>query len=255
MNLKILSYIPLCIVLCGCSGTFGSTVCDDLPLGEPDIVVQTDNNDASLKTAVSGKSQGYDPDDGSGFDNGNTIKAGAETRDGRTLKQDNGKENSVSEDNISIDIFVYICGQVANPGVYKAKSNSRIYQIIEMAGGLTDEADIRCVNQASLCSDGEMIYVPAADEVKSSDVCSTAGFISGSAKGSEGSEGSGDGRININTADAAKLCEISGIGESRAQDIILFRENNGNFASTEDIMKVPGIKQGMYEKIKDRITV
>ena len=136
------------------------------------------------------------------------------------------------------DIYVYICGNVCEPGVYKVEKGSRIYQIVELAGGLTDEADINGINQAAECSDGEMIYIPAVGEDAEPIVY-----------------GTDDVRININTADAGELQEINGIGSSRAQDIISYRENNGKFSSVEDIMKVPGIKQGMYDKIKDQIRV
>ena len=198
MDLKILSFIPLCIVLCGCSGAGTDKAYEELTLYEQDSAIQSET--------VS------DPGD-----------IGTE---------------AVSVNIISDDIYVYICGNVCDPGVYRAEKGSRIYQIVELAGGLTDEADINSINQAAECSDGEMIYIPAVGEDPEPVVY-----------------GTNDTRININTADAGELQEISGIGSSRAQDIISYRENNGKFTSVEDIMKVPGIKQGMYDKIKDQIRV
>ena len=139
-------------------------------------------------------------------------------------------------------IYVYVCGEVASPGVYELAAGSRVYEAIELAGGVTAEGDIAYINQAELCYDGEKLYVPKEGEY-------TAGY-----DGADAAKTS-DSRININTADSKELQEIKGIGEARASDIISYREKNGNFTRVEDIMGVPGIKQGTFDKIKDQIKV
>lgn len=135
-------------------------------------------------------------------------------------------------------IFVYICGEVERPGVYELPSGSRLYEVVNRAGGLTGAADENSLNQAAVVSDGQQIYVPKKGEES----------ISGEAKTSSA-------LININTADEAALCSITGIGASRAADIVAYRQANGPFGSIEDIMKVSGIKEGLFAKIKDQITV
>jgi len=135
-------------------------------------------------------------------------------------------------------ILVYVCGAVAQPGVIEVDSRCRVVDAIGLAGGMTKEADETYLNLAGRLTDGEKIYVPTRDEV--------------SQWTSENQENS---LININTATLDRLCELPGIGESKAADIIAYREKYGSFESTEDIMKVPGIKESLYEKIADRICV
>ena len=152
-------------------------------------------------------------------------------------------EEVVSEEKIPDVICVYVCGEVVSPGVYELPYGSRIYEALALAGGLTEEADGAAINQAESLSDGVKIYVPALGE----ELTDTNRQASAQTEQ--------DDRININTADTAKLQEIKGIGASRAEDIINYRESNGRFNTIEDIMKVPGIKQGMFLKIRDQIRV
>jgi competence protein ComEA len=132
-------------------------------------------------------------------------------------------------------IYVQVCGHVVNPGVYEVLEGSRMYEVIECAGGILADAGTDSLWLAKAVSDGDRIYVPGVDE----DVCEQ--------------ESIADGIVNINTADAAQLMTLPGIGESRAADILQFREENGAFESIEDIMKVPGIKTAAFNKIKDKI--
>ncbi len=151
---------------------------------------------------------------------------------------------SLSDDRIDdndVDIYVYVCGRVNAPGVYILPAGSRKYEAVLRAGGLAEDADASAVNQAEACCDGEMIYIPAKGE------------------NSEGEDiplsDAADDRININTADSSELQTLKGIGASRAEDIIDYREKNGKFEDAESIMKVPGIKQGTFDRIKDKIRV
>ncbi len=121
-------------------------------------------------------------------------------------------------------IRVYVCGAVANPGVVEVAQGSR-----------AEDAGREAVNLADWITDGQMLYFPTKEEARQAGTKTAQGLV------------------NINTADAAQLCTLPGIGESRAADIIAYRERNGGFDSCEDIMKVPGIKTNVYEKIRDKI--
>lgn len=137
-------------------------------------------------------------------------------------------------------LYVYVCGAVNHPGVVVLEQGSRVEDALEAAGGFSETADRNYVNLAARVADGEQLYFPTEEE----------------ALVPEGqNRTAGSGLVNINTADAALLCTLPGIGESRAQDIIAYREENGGFQTEEDIMKVSGIKTGAYNKIRDKITV
>ena len=137
-------------------------------------------------------------------------------------------------------VVVHVCGQVAAPGVYELAEGSRIYEAIEAAGGVNSQAAPEGLNQAACVEDGQQIYVPSVQELQ--DNSFTAAGDSGAA---------GDGRVNINTAQAEELMTLSGIGEAKAAAIIQYREENGGFQS----MEISGIKEGVFEKIKDQIKV
>ena len=137
-------------------------------------------------------------------------------------------------------IRVYVCGAVENPGVVDVPEGSRAEDALSAAGGFAQDAAREAVNLADWVTDGQMLYFPTKEEAEEL----------AARKESEAA-----GLVNINTADAAQLCTLPGIGESRAADIVAYREKNGPFESCEDIMKVPGIKTSAFEKICDKITV
>ena len=140
-------------------------------------------------------------------------------------------------------IYVYVCGAVTQPGVYEMKEGSRVYEAVAMAGGITQEADDTCINMARIVTDGEQITILTQEEVLQMHT------ISGTGQGSIGR------MVNINTASVTELTQLSGIGEARALAIIAYREEKGAFQSIEQIKNVSGIKDALYEKIKDYITV
>ncbi len=144
-------------------------------------------------------------------------------------------------------IYVDVCGEVNHPGVYQLTSENRVYEAIEKAGGLTKNAAAVCVNQAEKLTDGQQIYVLSKDEMKDSQ----GSVGNASASGVSAS----DGRVNLNTASKEELMTLSGIGEVKADAIIRYREEHGSFQSVEDIKKIEGIKDGVFNKIKDCITV
>lgn len=147
-------------------------------------------------------------------------------------------------------VYVYICGEVAAPGVYELSKDSRIYEAVDAAGGFTENAARESVNLASKVSDGMQITIYNREEAASLP----AG--SGSAVGNTGQGGtSGSGLVNLNTATKEELMTLKGIGEAKAEDIIRYREKSGGFKKIEDIMKISGIKEAGFQKIKDNITV
>lgn len=161
------------------------------------------------------------------------------------------KETGNIEINDSQSFVVYVTGQVKNPGVYEFPEESRIINAIDAAGGYTDEACETYLNLASALSDGQMIYVPSMDEVYSSDSDAAQGMLIAQSGGSISE--TENQLININTASKEELMTLPGIGESKAEKIISYREQNGRFSSAEGIMEISGIKDGLYNKIKDRI--
>lgn len=162
-------------------------------------------------------------------------------------------------------LVVHICGAVSAPGVYELPAGSRIIDAVEAGGGFLPEADEACCNLAEEIVDGCQIYIMTKTEScadgqtekkagiqtsPDSDMQTTDRNVrSNSAPALE------NGLVNLNTADVAALMTLPGIGESRAKAIISYREQHGAFAQIEDIMKISGIKQAAFSKIKDKITV
>lgn len=149
-----------------------------------------------------------------------------------------GEDGPVSSNQI---IYIDIGGAVNKPGVYKVSPDTRLYMVIEMAGGLTEEADTNSVNQASYVEDGEKIIIP----VKGDPTALPGGQTDIAASDTSG-------LVNINLATKEELMTLNGIGDVMADRIIEYRTNN-RFKNKEDIMSVKGIGSGIYEKIKDSI--
>ena len=147
-------------------------------------------------------------------------------------------------------IFVYVCGQVAAPGVYGLSAGARVYQAIERAGGTLEGASPESLNLAQQAEDGQKIYVPSKEEAEAGTFPQDDSWGAASS-----SREQGGGKVNLNTADLEELMTLTGIGQTRAEAIITYREEEGAFQAPEDIMKVDGIKEGIYEKLKDEITV
>ena len=162
-------------------------------------------------------------------------------------------------------LVVHICGAVSAPGVYELPAGSRIIDAVEAGGGFLPEAEEACCNLAEEIVDGCQIYIMTKTEScadgqtekkagiqtsPDSDMQTTDRNVrSNSATALE------NGLVNLNTADVAALMTLPGIGESRAKAIISYREQQGAFTKIEDIMKISGIKQAAFSKIKDKITV
>lgn len=200
--------------------------------------------------------------DGSDAGNGTGSDSGKHTSDADI---DNGSEAVSDKEMQQAMIYVDVCGAVANPGVFQLAAGSRVFQAIEAAGGYLPEAALTCVNRAGVLTDGQQLYILTQEEMERQglDPAEMAGASDGQMNGSAGTgQNTGmtaqiqqDNRININTADEAQLTTLTGIGSTRAQAIIAYREENGPFAAIEDIMNVQGIKEGTFAKIKDEIVV
>lgn len=150
---------------------------------------------------------------------------------------------SCQETETSKQIYVHVAGEVRNPGVYTLLEGSRVYEAIAAAGGFTEQAVSEGINQARILVDGEQLVVWNAEQV-------AQGVPESLDSASQVSQ-----KININTADKESLMTLPGIGETRAQDILDWRQTHGEFAAIEDIMKVPGIKEYAFQKMKEYITV
>lgn len=137
-------------------------------------------------------------------------------------------------------LTVFVCGSVETPGVYELPAGSRVYEAIELAGGMSDEAAQTAVNQAELLTDGQMIEIPTKEEQQEKEAAE---------------EARSDGLVNINTADLEELKTLPGIGDSKARSIIAYREKNGAFRAVEDIKNIEGIKDGVFAKLEGCIKV
>ncbi len=171
-----------------------------------------------------------------------------ELTDGSGAEENSNPQEDCGE-NEEIYAYVYVCGAVHSPGVYKLKSDARVFEAVEMAGGMTDDAAGEYINQAELITDGGRIYVPTVEESQKYGTGVEGSGITDSA------DGNLQGKININTAGKEELMELTGIGEAKAQSILDYRQEHGRFKSTEELMQIEGIKEGVFNKIKNNITI
>lgn len=142
-------------------------------------------------------------------------------------------------------VTVYVSGAVVHPDVYTLPEGSRVKEAVEAAGGFAAQADRDRINLARRLHDEEQVYVPRIGE-ESPPVAPPA---------TTGSASTSGGMININTATAAELESLPGIGPTYAQRIIEYREQNGPFGRIEEIKQVRGIGEATFEGLKDQITV
>ena len=140
-------------------------------------------------------------------------------------------------------IYVYVCGEVKHPGVYRFSKDERIVSAVKAAGGLTKKASAESINQAEKMKDGQQITIPSKKQTAKNEGSDSKAVQSSS------------GKININTADAAQLMELTGIGAAKAEAVLAYREKNGSFQDIEELKKVDGIADKTFEKIKDSIKV
>lgn len=152
------------------------------------------------------------------------------------------------------NIVVEIKGEVKNPNVYTLNEGSRIKELIDKAGGLTQEADIDNINRASLVNDGQCIVIGNINDTEEEKATMEV-LQGGSASQESVAQTSKDGAVNINTGTVEQLQTLTGIGAGKANAIIEYRESVGGFKTVEDIKNVSGIGDKTFEKIRDRLTV
>ena len=182
--------------------------------------------------------------------------------DRKSYNKMSGKDNlNDKKSDRQSQVVVYICGAVKHPGVYKFTAGSRVNDAVNAASGFKKGAARTAINQARVLEDGEQITIPTLKQVKRKQLSKITDGDNFQDKttdneNTDSSEReSQDTLININTASAGELTSLSGIGQNRADAIIEYRQSNGKFQSIEDIMKIPGIKQGIFNKIKNKISV
>ena len=154
-------------------------------------------------------------------------------------------EEKVTETDMCEDVglcYVYVCGAVKEPGVYSLPAGSHIFEAVEMAGGMTEDAAAEAVNQAELIADGQMIkiYTPDEMEEKASEEAAVSALKEQSVQQ--------DGRVNINTATAEILMTLPGVGQQKAESIVSYREENGAFHSRAELKKVPKLGPKAFEQ-------
>ncbi len=146
-----------------------------------------------------------------------------------------GEHRGEAEEIEPVMLTVHLVGAVFSPGVYRLPAGSRVYELLEMGGGYTEEADLLHVNLARPLYDGEQVVIPRSGDSTSKEQNS--------------------GRININRATAEELSSLPGIGSVRAQSIVEHREKHGYFMDVTEIMDVSGIGTSIYNSIEDLITI
>ena len=170
------------------------------------------------------------------------------------IKIDEGNSSAIEEDGVSQQevnstqshLYVDIGGEVMKPGVYEVSDGTRLFEVIDKAGGLTEDADIDGINRAETVQDGQKIMIGRHGENPDENRDSYS---------ANNVTDSGEDKVNINTADAAALQTIPGIGPSKADRIIEYRESEGKFNEIDDIKNISGIGNKTFESIKEYITV
>ena len=184
-------------------------------------------------------------------------------------KEDKGIKSITKTKKVQGNLMVDIKGEIKKPGIYKVDKNTRVIDVINMAGGLTEQADTSVINLSKKITDEMVIIVYSKYEVenfletkkeeeKKQELCKDGEIVNGaciSKTETKNETKTISGKLNINTATVEELQMLPGIGESKAKNIIEYRNTNGNFTSIEDILEVPGIGNSIYDQIKNVITV
>lgn len=231
----IIGIVFLCMALCmGCRKKSQETELQTVSVGEEET----------------GFTSEVPEEDGTKDDAGETKEDADKKGDASTDTEDGPQE-----------LYVHVCGHVNQPGVYELQPDSRVFEAIEAAGGMTATAAFSYLNQAELLADGQQIYVPSQEEVDSGKVAmqavgvNSSGSEAAGAQNTENVSGQDDGKVNLNTASKEELMTLNGIGDVRAQAILKYREEHGEFRSVEELMEVEGIKKGTFQKLKDQIKI
>ncbi len=187
----------------------------------------------SLEQTESGTNQTEDGSSGSFAAYKDNIGSSGASKDNAGSSDESEGAADSSDASMGTAGYVHVCGAVKNPGIYEFSEGSRVFELIEKAGGFDDEADKDSYNLALEVKDGQQIRIPYIGETIESE----------------------SGLINLNQASIEELCTIPGIGESRAQAIISYRDKNGGFKDVEELKEISGIKDATFEKIKPYVCV
>ncbi len=169
----------------------------------------------------------------------------------QTAGTDPYEQNAENETELPQTVYVHVCGAVNTPGVYELPAGSRASDAVTAAGGFTGDAAQDSQNLARTLTDGEQLRIYTIAEAEQIDVAETDSAAESSGGGAAGEST----KININQADLEALMTLNGIGEAKAEAILQYREETGMFACIEDIRNVSGIGEGIFNKIKEYITV
>ena len=255
--------------LCPTLGACGAQR-EELFLSEKESIAYGDGN-RKVESKVEDTDQNREAEPNAGNTDQNRE---AESNAGDTDQNRKAEPNAGSTDRTELSdasseeaktLVVHICGAVSAPGVYELPAGSRIIDAVEAGGGFLPEADEACCNLAEEIVDGCQIYIMTKSESCADGQAEKKAGIQTSPDSdmqttdinvrSNSTTALENGLVNLNTADVAALMTLPGIGESRAKAIISYREQHGAFTKIEDIMKISGIKQAAFSKIKDKITV
>ena len=255
--------------LCPTLGACGAQR-EELFLSEKESIAYGDGN-RKAESKVEDTDQNREPEPNAGnTDPNREAKSNAgDTDQNREAESSAGSTDRTELSDASSEetktLVVHICGAVSAPGVYELPAGSRIIDAVEAGGGFLPEADEACCNLAEEIVDGCQIYIMTKSESCADGQTEKKAGIQTSPDSdmqttdrnvrSNSTPALENGLVNLNTADVAALMTLPGIGESRAKAIISYREQHGAFAQIEDIMKISGIKQAAFSKIKDKITV
>ena len=256
-------------MLCPTLGACGAQR-EELFLSEKESIAYGDGN-RKVESKVEDTDQNREAEPNAGNTDQNRE---AESNAGDTDQNRKAEPNAGSTDRTELSdasseeaktLVVHICGAVSAPGVYELPAGSRIIDAVEAGGGFLPEADEACCNLAEEIVDGCQIYIMTKSESCADGQTEKKAGIQTSPDSdmqttdrnvrSNSATALDNGLVNLNTADVAALMTLPGIGESRAKAIISYREQQGAFTKIEDIMKISGIKQAAFSKIKDKITV
>ena len=253
---KVVLWGILWATLCPTLGACGAQR-EELFLPEKESIAYGDGN-RKVESKVEDTDQNREVESNAGdTDQNRKAEPSAGSTDRTELSDASSEETKI--------LVVHICGAVSAPGVYELPAGSRIIDAVEAGGGFLPEADEACCNLAEEIVDGCQIYIMTKTESCADGQTEKKAGIQTSPDSdmqtidrnvrSNSAPALENGLVNLNTADVAALMTLPGIGESRAKAIISYREQHGAFAQIEDIMKISGIKQAAFSKIKDKITV
>ena len=198
----------------------------------------------SSMNKTNGNADDFTPNDFSSAKSNNkqtALKNGLENAKSSNITKTNGKA------------MVDIKGAVKKPGVYEVKDSMRVNDVIELSGGLNDNADRKNINMAAKVTDQQIIYIPVKGEVKDNANLNSKSDTMASSNSSK--DNANQAAVNINSASKEDLLKLNGVGDKKADQIINYRQEQGEFKSIDDLKKVQGIGDKIFDSLKDSITV